>query len=67
MLNIQLAEGIKYDQLNIYSAQGQLLYQEQLTTQLAAEVELTALPSGVYFLEIQYDGTQRELRKVVKI
>ncbi|MEL7427136.1 MAG: T9SS type A sorting domain-containing protein [Bacteroidota bacterium] len=67
MLNIQLAEGIKYDQLNIYSAQGQLLYQEQLTTQLVAEVELTALPSGVYFLEIQYDGTQRELRKVVKI
>ena len=68
ILNFQLSTDVDYEQMNLYSTTGQLVFSKDLSYLTRADVDLSQLPAGVYFLEIRY-GPQarwRDIRKVVK-
>jgi len=65
-LTIERSQPGEEFELKIFSAEGRLLYQEQLPASLYHQINWSAFPSGLYFVELR-EGAERAVGKVVKV
>ncbi len=65
-LRIQVDQMMNNGLLKIYSITGQIVHVQDIDHQTEINIDTNNLPANIYFLEIQSNGRQREIIKLVK-